>query len=60
MSIRAAMLSDARSIAEVHVDAWKSTYRGLVPDAYLDPLNYSDSTERWRRILVPRPGTTFF
>lgn len=32
MRIREALPKDATSIARVHVDAWRATYRGIVPD----------------------------
>lgn len=39
MKIRPALPSDARAIADLHVRTWQSTYRGIVPDAYLDALS---------------------
>lgn len=39
MKIRLALQSDARAIADLHVRTWQSTYRGIVPDAYLDALS---------------------
>ena len=34
--IRPAQTADAPGIARVHVEAWRSTYRGIVSDAFLD------------------------
>src|SRR5687767_3602644 len=42
MKIRPALPSDARAIADVHVRTWQSTYRGIVPDAYLDALSVDE------------------
>ncbi|MFM8999697.1 MAG: N-acetyltransferase family protein [Actinomycetota bacterium] len=42
MRIRAATPADAVPIAELHVRAWKSGYRGQVADAYLDALTADD------------------
>ncbi len=51
MMIREATVDDAPGIAVVGVLTWQSTYRGLVPDAYLDALEVSANTERWARAL---------
>ena len=50
--IRPARESDAPGIARVHVDAWRSTYRGLVPDAYLDGLQSEPRERFWRTTLA--------
>lgn len=42
MKIRPALPSDARAIANLHVRTWQSTYRGIVPDAYLDALSVDE------------------
>jgi len=61
MRIRPATIDDAMAIARVHVDTWRSTYRGIVSDAYLDGLNYEARTEGWRQILTnPGPGGGVF
>lgn len=52
--IRPAEPEDAGGIARVHVLAWQETYRGLVPDVFLDNLSIPRRTERWRRSLVDR------
>ncbi|MBW4038241.1 MAG: GNAT family N-acetyltransferase [Acidobacteria bacterium] len=46
--IRAATVKDAAQIAHVHVASWRSTYRGIVPDASLDGLDEAARTEDWR------------
>jgi GNAT superfamily N-acetyltransferase len=57
MRIRAAVLQDARLIAEVHVAAWHAAYRGLIPDSYLDELTVAGRLELWqRRLAQPRAG----
>jgi GNAT superfamily N-acetyltransferase len=50
--IRAATLEDAAAIAHVHVASWRSTYRGIVPDDYLDGLDEGARTEDWRGWLA--------
>jgi GNAT superfamily N-acetyltransferase len=49
--IRSAQLEDAAAIARVHVDSWRTTYRGLVSDTYLDGMSIEDYEVRWRRML---------
>lgn len=58
--IRAARADDARGIAEVHVAAWQTTYRGIVPESYLDGLSVDEREARWRTLDMPyRPGFAF-
>ncbi|WP_318618285.1 GNAT family N-acetyltransferase [Sporosarcina sp. YIM B06819] len=47
MFIRKAKLEDAVGIAKVHVDSWRTTYMGIVPDAYLDSLSYESREQIW-------------
>ena len=51
MTIRAAGIADAAGIARVHVDAWRSTYRGIVPDSLLDGLSYEQRARTRREHL---------
>jgi GNAT superfamily N-acetyltransferase len=50
--IRHALAEDAPAIAQVRIDAWRATYRGIMPDAYLDAMSLSDSAAFWDRILA--------
>lgn len=36
MKIRIAVLTDAKEIAKVQVDSWKTTYAAIVPLEYLN------------------------
>jgi hypothetical protein len=47
VNVRRARLQDAAAIARVHVDAWRSTYRGIVPDEHLDGMSYERSKRNW-------------
>lgn len=49
--IRHAVLTDAPGIAKVHVDSWRTTYVGIVPDEYLASLSYSARQQVWENIL---------
>lgn len=50
--IREANESDAFGIARVQVSAWRTTYRGIVPEDYLASYTEEKRAERWRRILA--------
>lgn len=50
--LRRATAADAQAIAEVRVEAWRTTYRGMIPDAYLDNMRVADSAEQWQTILM--------
>jgi GNAT superfamily N-acetyltransferase len=52
MRIRPALPQDARAIAEVRVASWRATYRGVVPDSYLDALTPEESEDRWRAVAT--------
>jgi GNAT superfamily N-acetyltransferase len=47
MLIREAILTDAPGIARVHIDTWRSTYRGIVPDDFLANLSYEARERTW-------------
>jgi L-amino acid N-acyltransferase YncA len=58
VTIRDARPEDAAAIARIHVDSWKSTYRGIVPDEVLDGLSYEEREDQRRRIFHTRvPGS---
>jgi GNAT superfamily N-acetyltransferase len=57
LSIRPAGPGDAPAIASVRVDAWRTTYRGTVPDAPLDEMSVEASTALWDRVLNAPPNT---
>lgn len=46
--LRAATLADVPAIAEIHVRAWQRTYRGMMPDAFLDDLAPEQRYARWK------------
>lgn len=47
--IRAATVADAEGVAKVHVDSWRTTYRGFLPDEVLDNLSYESRAQVWQR-----------
>lgn len=57
--VRPAATDDARAIAYVQVESWRSAYRGIVSDKFLNAISEDDRTERWTEIL-PRPEQATF
>lgn len=47
MNIREATLKDAEGIARVHVDCWRTTYRNIIPDEFLQNLSYENRMKMW-------------
>ncbi|MFC3299343.1 GNAT family N-acetyltransferase [Arthrobacter agilis] len=51
--VRPAQLVDVPAIAQVHVDAWAETYRGLIADQILDDPTFFSARERqWTTALT--------
>ena len=51
ITFRRATANDAAAIAALRVDSWRTTYRGVMPDAYLDGMRAEESTEMWLQVL---------
>ena len=49
--IRLATAADAPGIARVHVAVWQTTYRDLLPQAYIDARGYEQRLGLWQRNL---------
>lgn len=59
--IHRATLADVPGIARVHVDAWRTAYRGLLRQAFLDALSYDQREAQWRRAVADgAPGSPAF
>lgn len=52
--IRLAQPADAAAIAHVHVETWRATYAGVVPDSYLVRMSEQGQANTWRKILARR------
>jgi len=50
-AIRAATLTDTEGIARAHTASWRSSYRGILPDAVLDRIDVDQRAASWRRVL---------
>lgn len=51
MNCRKANMADKECIAKVHVDSWRTTYKGIMPDAFLANLSYEQFTAIWEKNL---------
>jgi GNAT superfamily N-acetyltransferase len=57
--IRPGELDDAAGIALVHVQSWKSTYRGIVPESYLAALDTESRAAMWKEQLLSDDASIF-
>jgi GNAT superfamily N-acetyltransferase len=57
LRIRRAGPGDARGIGRVHVETWRATYAGIVPDQVLVEMSADGKASQWRRMLLrPQAG----
>jgi ribosomal protein S18 acetylase RimI-like enzyme len=56
VQIRTATVADAEGIARVHVDSWRETYQGIVPDDFLRNLSYEKRMTHWSKFLTEAEG----
>lgn len=47
MRIRQASLSDVDGIAKVHLESWRSTYKGIISESYLYGLTFEQRKKNW-------------
>jgi hypothetical protein len=52
--IRPAQMDDAFAMARVHVDTWRTSYVGIVPDEHLAGLSYERCQANWIEHLSRR------
>jgi ribosomal protein S18 acetylase RimI-like enzyme len=50
--VRPARPTDAAAVARVYVDSWRDTYRGLIPQAYLNAMSYVRHEHSWRQTFA--------
>jgi GNAT superfamily N-acetyltransferase len=57
-AIRAATADDAEEIARIHLESWRTTYRGIVPEAHLERLarELPQRAQRWRESIPREDG----
>src|ERR1700752_876739 len=49
--IRRAVPGDARGIARVHVETWRSAYAGILPDRVIVQMSVDDKAAAWRQLV---------
>jgi L-amino acid N-acyltransferase YncA len=59
MKIRLATPADAMDIANIHVETWRTTYRGMMPDSLLDNLSLATRGNFWLGYLNNPPEGAF-
>ena len=57
--IRQATPGDTAGIARVHVDSWRSSYKGIVPQEILSGLSYDERRKLWDNILNSSQSDTY-
>ncbi|MGE3967553.1 MAG: N-acetyltransferase family protein [Dongiaceae bacterium] len=50
--VRRAGPADARAIGKVHVESWRATYAGILPDRVLIDMSADLKASQWRRTLL--------
>jgi len=51
VDLRKARHDDAAAIARLHVDTWRTTYAGMLPDGLLLKMSLERQTRMWERML---------
>ena len=51
MILREANINDVPAIARVHVDTWRTAYRGIIPDEHLENLSYDQREKMWHQVM---------
>ena len=59
MLFREAVPADAGGVARVHVDSWRTTYRGIIADSILDDLSYELRQRHWHSALTEHRDRNF-
>jgi GNAT superfamily N-acetyltransferase len=59
MRVREATLEDGAMIAQVHLASWRTTYAGIIPQAYIDGLRWEDGAARWVTRLQEKTNAVF-
>jgi GNAT superfamily N-acetyltransferase len=57
--VRKAVLDDAYDFTYVQITAWKISYKGIVPDWYLDSLNVEETVEKTKNKLEMTTATRY-
>ncbi|MBC3831075.1 GNAT family N-acetyltransferase [Undibacterium amnicola] len=55
IQLRRATVADAEAIAAIRIEGWRTTYRGMIPDSYLNEMDMNENVLHWRTILQALP-----
>jgi len=55
VEVRTATPGDVDALGVIHVAAWRTAYRGMMPDAYLDGLDTAARSAMWAQFFEARP-----
>jgi ribosomal protein S18 acetylase RimI-like enzyme len=58
--LRDATESDCASIAQLHAESWRSAYRGMLSDEYLDTRAHAERAALWQARFSERAAKPFF
>lgn len=58
-SIRTVTASDVDALASMHAESWRSAYRGILSDAFLDAGLIENRKVLWNKRLSPQPSGHF-
>ncbi len=56
IAVRPAHISDVQAVVEVHDDAWRAAYRGIIPGRELERLISRRGPKWWRSAVLRRSG----
>ena len=56
--IRQAKIEDAADIADIHIDAWRVAYKGIIPNSYLQKLSKKIRADQWVKSLSDTANRT--
>jgi hypothetical protein len=60
LNLRDATLSDATAISRLHADSWRSAYRGVMSEEYLDRRVYAERAAVWQQRFAEQVANPFF
>lgn len=59
MKIRKAEIEDALGIAEINIEVWRTTYKGIMPDEDLDNLSCENRTQFYLKFFENKENDSF-
>lgn len=59
IKIRKAIEKDIKGITKVHVDSWKTTYKGILSDEIIEVTTYESREKQWKSIFTQAVGNQY-